>query len=59
MTNEEKSIEIGKKWYFDNMNPNEAAYKGSLQMAEWKDQKFEEEKKKLRELVEDLTKLLR
>lgn len=37
MTNEEKAKEIGQKFYFDTMNSNEAAYKGALQMAQWKD----------------------
>lgn len=54
MTNEEKAKEIGKQWYFDTMNPNEAAYRASIQMAKWKDQQFEEEKKELRGLVKML-----
>lgn len=37
MTQEEKAQEIGKQWYFDTMNPNEAAYKASIQMAKWKE----------------------
>lgn len=37
---EKKALEIGKKWYFDTMNPNEAAYKASIQMAKWKEQQM-------------------
>lgn len=37
MTQEEKAQEIGKQWYFDTMNPNEVAYKASIQMAKWKE----------------------
>ena len=40
MTNEEKAKEIGQKFYFDTMNSNEAAYKGALQMAQWKEQQM-------------------
>ena len=40
--NEEKAKEIGRKWYFDNTQSNEAAYKGALMMAKWKDQQFQE-----------------
>jgi hypothetical protein len=40
MTQEDKALEIGKQWYFDTMNPNEAAYKASIQMAKWKEQQM-------------------
>lgn len=40
MTQEEKALEIGRKRYFDTMNPNEAAYKASIQMAKWKEQQM-------------------
>ena len=32
--------DTGRKWYFDTMNPNEAAYKASIQMAKWKEQQM-------------------
>lgn len=51
MTTEEKAKEIGRKWCFDNMQSNEAAYKGAFMMAEWKDSQYAEEKKDLIELV--------
>lgn len=51
MTNEEKAKEIGRKWYFDNMQSNEAAYRGAFMMAEWKDSQYAEEKKELVGLV--------
>jgi hypothetical protein len=40
MKQEEKAQEIGKQWYFDTMNPNEAAYRASIQMAKWKEQQM-------------------
>ena len=51
MTNEDKAKEIGRKWYYDNAQPNDAAYRGAIQMAIWKDSQFGEEKKELLGLV--------
>ena len=38
MTNEEKAKEIGRMWYYDNAQPNDAAYRGAVQMGIWKDE---------------------
>lgn len=37
---EEKAKEIGRKWYYDNAQPNDAAYRGAIQMAKWMQEKL-------------------
>jgi len=54
MTNKEKSDEISEHYATSRYLPNDeeiAAYNAALEMAEWKDEQFNEEKKDLLELV--------
>lgn len=42
MTNDEKSKEIARFWYYDNANPNDAAYRAAFSMGEWKDNQLKQ-----------------
>lgn len=42
MTNVEQAKEIARKWYYDNANPNDAAYRAAYSMGEWKDNQLKQ-----------------
>lgn len=42
MSNVEQAKEIARKWYYDNANPNDAAYRAAYSMGEWKDSQLKQ-----------------
>lgn len=59
MTNEQKAKEIAENqfsWYsdFDDVNSFEECYESAMQMAQWKDEQYNEEKRDLLGLVKML-----